>query len=61
MAIKTYKISKNTKLSEHFKSNQFASDYSSTVKVDTDLITELEKFYTYGITKVEITSGYRTP
>ena len=30
MAIKTYKISKNTKLSEHFKSNQFASDYSST-------------------------------
>lgn len=61
MAIKTYKTSKNTKLSEHFESNQFASDYSSTVKIDTDLITKLEKFFTYGITKVEINCGYRTP
>ena len=60
MAVKTYKTSKNTTLSTHFKSNQFASDYSSTAKIDSNLISKLEKFYDYGV-KVEITSGYRTP
>lgn len=61
MAIKTYSYKKNKKLSTHFYSNEFASDYSSTIKIDTDLITKLEKFFVYGITKIEITSGYRTP
>ena len=60
MAVKTYKTSKNTTLSTHFKSNQFASDYSSTAKIDSNLISKLEKFYDYGV-KVEIASGYRTP
>lgn len=59
--LKLILIKKNKKLSTHFYSNEFASDYSSTIKIDTDLITKLEKFFVYGITKIEITSGYRTP
>ena len=61
MAVKTYSYKKNKKLSTHFYSNEFASNYSSTIKIDNNLITNLEKFFTYGVTKIEIVSGYRTP
>lgn len=67
MSIKTYSLKKDgsKKLSKHFKVAEFwAHDggriASDVIKVDTELIKKLEKFFNYGITAVEITDGYRT-
>ena len=64
MAVKTYSTTKNVKLSKHFMSNEFMSHVSGmittrTIKIDTNLIKKLEKFFNYGIDSVAILSGYR--
>ena len=65
MAVKTYFHTENEVLSKHFVSNEFASTcgsklYSKKILVDNGLIKKLEKFFSYGITAIVITSGYRT-
>jgi uncharacterized protein YcbK (DUF882 family) len=64
MAVKTYSKSKqgNVKLSAHFVVREFASPDSDTVKIDTNLISILERLYDFlDCSKIIITSGYRTP
>ena len=63
MAIKTYAKGTSTKLSENFKSHEFACKGTScgctTVQVDTDLVDILQKIRDHFGKPVEITSGYR--
>lgn len=65
MAVKEY--TGDIKLSKHFKGHEFYSKNSNGVvttykfKMDKNLIKKLEKFYSYGIKSIIITSGYRTP
>lgn len=64
MQAKTYKTSKNVKLSKHFMSNEFRSFVNGTLTTKTILIyplliTMLERFFDYGIDTVIILSGYR--
>lgn len=64
MQVKTYKTSKNVKLSKHFMSNEFRSFVNGTLTTKTILIyplliTMLEKFFDYGIDTIIILSGYR--
>ncbi len=64
MAVKKYSAKKNKKLSKHFNSTEFKSHVggrltTDTIKIDTDFIKMLEKFFDYGIETVCIISGYR--
>lgn len=65
MSVKTYSKAKNgnTYLSAHFQVKEFAcKDGSDSIKINTDLITILEKLYDHlGCKAINITSGYRTP
>ncbi len=64
MAIKTYSLAKdgNTNVSTNFKVKEFrCQDGSDMIKIDTTLVTLLEKIRTNcGNKAVTITSGYRT-
>ena len=64
MAVKKYYYNKPETLSKHFISTEFASNcgtiiYSKIILVDAGLIKKLEKFFSYGITTIIVTSGYR--
>lgn len=62
MAIKTYKKTDSTKLSENFIVKEFSchgSGCCSTVKIDTDLVNYLQKIRTHFKKPVTINSGYR--
>ena len=65
MAVKTYskKRDGNVYLSPHFQVKEFAcKDGSDTIKINTALITALEKLYDrLDCRAINITSGYRTP
>lgn len=66
MSVKTYKYSENKKLSTHFNAKEFASKsgsklYDEKILIDSELITKLEKFFSYGVTSISVNSGYRTP
>ena len=59
-----YSYKKNKQLSKHFNSREFASIvsgrlYTDRILVDKNLITQLEKFFDYGIETVIVLSGYR--
>lgn len=59
MAVKTYKT--NTKLSEHFYSNEFKCSECSEVKISTDLIKKLEELFSYvNASRCILSSGYRS-
>lgn len=67
MSVKKYSLSQQAdkKISKHFTVDEFKAHdsgkiTSDTVKVDTELIKKLEKFFNYGITAVVIADGYRT-
>ncbi len=64
MQVKTYKTSKNVKLSKHFMSNEFrsiANGVLTTTKIliYSLLIEKLEKIFDYGVDTIIILSGYR--
>ena len=62
MAVKTYSLKKDgsLKLSAHFQVREFAAAGTDEVKIDTDLITLLEKLFAHmNLSKLIITSGYR--
>ena len=62
MAIKTYKKTDSTKLSENFIVKEFSchgSGCCSTVKIDTDLVNFLQKIRTHFKKPITINSGYR--
>lgn len=68
MAVKKYSYKKqgNKSLSKHFKVKEFVSNVNGKVrydeiKVDSTLITKLEKMFNYGVDSIAITSGYRAP
>lgn len=65
MAVKTYSLKSDGEksLSAHFKVKEFkCKDGSDKILINTDLITALEKLYSYLNCKaINITSGYRTP
>ena len=65
MSVKTYFCNNPEVLSKHFISTEFASKsgtklYSNKILVSNGLIKKLEKFFSYGLTAVIVTSGYRT-
>ena len=58
MAVKVYK--KNTKLSEHFYSDEFRCSECKEVRISTDLIKKLEELFSYiNASKCIVSSGYR--
>ena len=60
--IQTYSLKKDgdVKLSAHFRVREFAEDGNDEVKVDEELITQLEALHTaLSCSKIVITSGYR--
>lgn len=62
MAIKTYKKGSKTKLSDNFKVSEFAckgKDCCSSVKIDSDLVTYLQKIRDHFEKSITITSAYR--
>lgn len=62
MAIKTYKKGSKTKLSDNFKVSEFAckgKDCCSSVKIDSDLVTYLQKIRNHFGKSITITSAYR--
>lgn len=64
MQVKTYKTSKNVKLSKHFMSNEFRSHVNGVlttknIMIYPLLVTMLERFFDYGVDTVIILSGYR--
>lgn len=65
MSIKTYSLIKDGDkyLSDHFQVKEFkCKDGSDKILINTDLITALEKLYSFLDCKaINITSGYRTP
>lgn len=61
--VKTYSLKKDgaTKLSAHFRVREFAESGTDEVKVDEELITQLEALHAaLSCSKIIITSGYRT-
>lgn len=61
--VKTYSLKKDgaLKLSAHFRVREFAESGTDEVKVDEELITQLEALHTaLSCSKIIITSGYRT-
>ena len=62
MAIKTYKKTEKTKLSNNFYASEFAchgDGCCSTIKIDSDLVTYLQKIRDHFGKPITITSGYR--
>lgn len=61
--VKTYSLKKDgaLKLSAHFRVREFAEDGTDQVKVDEELVEQLEALHTaLSCSKIIITSGYRT-
>lgn len=62
MAVKTYKKTDTTKLSTNFKASEFAckgNGCCSTIKIDEQLVTYLQKIRNHFKKSVTINSGYR--
>ena len=58
MAVRVYKS--NTKLSEHFYSNEFKCSVCTEVRIDSELIDRVEELFSYlNASKCIVSSGYR--
>lgn len=63
MAVKTYSLAKDgeTKLTTNFRVREFkCNDGSDTIKIDSDLVSYLQKIRDWAGKSVTINSGYRT-